>query len=950
MKTQLTKLREILRVLMFHLPVSKLTIASFGIAVGILAGVSKVSATELSPVLQQTSQNAAPIGKLPATQAPATPTPVTKSPVTKSPATQAPVTKSPVTKSPTSVTPPPTTPIAKVAPSTPRVFTTGISVDVDQRLFERVPGALVRGYEDGNKAVDFETWLVPFDSVTKALQLKTKTLADGQVELRSSTNVVRLNLATLVTDPELGLVLSIKQIEDLFGLKANFDVRDYAIVLKIADTDRPSETFASEPKPVLTEGLPMVKPRSFTSSMVEQRIRSTGTTINDFKNQGSLLGVGSALGGSVYIEIDQSKVFDLSTWQLASLQYLRQTPSRDLFIGSQPTFWQSRSPGDYWGITTIGRNGYVPQSVLGSASGADPIARMQSSSVTGTLNGYAEPGTLVRLVRGGEGGLIVGEQLVDGTGRYQFNRVAIGRDLESGTSYSILLYPRGQLNAKPRVETARFTILPEQLPKGTSSNILSAGWRRVRSENNWFGGFTDFNAGAAQRWGLSESLTIGAGTIYDNDNIQALGELFFQPKGTPLRFAAVGLLGNTSNVRADMVWDDYPNIYGQVSYTQASNIPSKTSYSVDIPLVQSALRFLVYGDTDRGTNWGLQYSGSIAKGSTYARVTLQPNQRFSWELFQSWNKFNISHRKNDFGTVNYASYQVNPWNAVVLEYNTMDSLNFDQLAILSWRYRSSDYQIDGSSMWTADLGYAVGSRGNGPYVALSTAIIPGLSLQARYQGVSLSSNTGEYSVALITSFGTQSGLYAGNRRIDEMRTQGGILVQPFYDRNSNGKRDPGEGFYTESSDFMILNNELINAQRVEKHSDRLLVRLLPGMYRLDLESAGFPPDFQPTETSMAVRVTEGSYTPIMIPLQPSYTASGIVRRDGQPLNGARVEATNLESKQAQTTTTNTAGVYYLEPLRRGTYRVTVNGKPATPEMIQVTESTKPLEEINFTTP
>jgi hypothetical protein len=528
--------------------------------------------------------------------------------------------------------------------------------------------------------------------------------------------------------------------------------------------------------------------------------------------------------------------------------------------------------------------------------------------------------------------------------------VAIGRDLESGTSYSILLYPRGQLNAKPRVETPRFTILPEQLAKGTSSNILSAGWRRLRSDNNWFGGLTEFNAGAAQRWGISESLTVGVGTIYDNSNIQGLGELFFQPKGTPLRFAAVGLLGNTSNIRADAVWDDYPNIYGQVSYVQSSNTPSKTSYSVDIPIVQSALRFLVNGDTDRGTNWGLQYSGSLAKGSTYARLTLQPNQRFSWDFFQSWNRFNISHRKNDSGTINYASYQVNPWNSVVLEYNTMDNISLDQLAILSWRYRSPDYQIDGSSMWTADLGYAVGSRGNGPYVALSTAIIPGLSVQARYQAVSLSSNTGEYSVAIVTSFGTQAGLYAGNRRIDEMRTQGGILVQPFYDRNSNGKRDANESIYAESSDFLILNNELVNAQRVEKHSDRFLVRLLPGMYRLDLEAAGFPPDFQPTETSMAVRVTEGSYTPIMIPLQPSYTASGIIRREGKPLNGARVEATHAESKQIQLATTNTAGVYYLEPLRRGTYRITVNGKPANPEFIQVTESSKPLEEINMTAP
>jgi Carboxypeptidase regulatory-like domain len=99
-----------------------------------------------------------------------------------------------------------------------------------------------------------------------------------------------------------------------------------------------------------------------------------------------------------------------------------------------------------------------------------------------------------------------------------------------------------------------------------------------------------------------------------------------------------------------------------------------------------------------------------------------------------------------------------------------------------------------------------------------------------------------------------------------------------------------------------------------------------------------------------VRINEGSYTPILIPLQPSYTASGIVSRDGAPVNGARVEATHVESKQTQLATTNTAGVYYLEPLRRGTYRVTVNGKPAQPELIQISETSPPLEEINFVTP
>jgi Carboxypeptidase regulatory-like domain len=879
-------------------------ISSLGIVAGILATISGAIATEIVPAISPIVEAAAPKATVPKSAA-----------------------------------------IAAVsAQVTPKVFTTGLSVAVDRRLYERVPGALVRGYENGEQAVDLASWLVPFDSVLKALQIKTKALADGQVELRSATNVVRVDLSTIATDPELGLVLSVKQIEQLFGLTATFDFRDYAIVLQLPDTSINGNTIAAERKPVLTAGLPQVQPQDFTPSMVEQRVRSTGTTVSEFKTQGTLLAVGTVLGGSWYAEIDQPQVLDARQWQLTSLQYLRQTPQRDLFVGTQPTFWQSRSAGDFWGVTTIGRQGYAPPEVLGSGGG-DPMARMQPSAVTGTLNGYAEPGTLVRLVRGGEGGLIVAEQLVDGTGRYQFKRVAIGRDADSGTNYRILLYPRGQLNAQPLVETPRLTILPDQLPQGTSSNILSAGWRRTRSTNSLVGEFGNFNAGVAQRWGLSESLTVGVGAIYDNDRVQGLGEFFLQPKGSPLRLVAIGQFDAKSTLRADAVWDDYPTLYAQVSYT-----PNKTQYAVDLPLVKSSLRFLVNGDTDRGTAWGLQYSGLFANGSTYGRVTLQPNQQFSWELFQSWNRFNISHRKRDGGMNNSAAYQINPWNAITLEYNTSENFRSNQLASVAWRYRSRNYQIDGSSMWTATIGYGVGSQGHGPNLAIATSVLPGWHLQARYQAVSLASNTGEYSVALTSSFGTQSGIYAGNRRLEELRSAGGILVQPFYDRNSNGQRDRGEEFYTESADFLILNNELVQSQRLEKHADRFLLRLVPGMYRLDLEAAGFPVDFQPVETAIAVKVHEGSYTPILIPLQPAYTASGVISRSGQPVNGARVEATNIDSNQTQLATTNTAGVYYLEPLRRGRYRVTINGQPAQPEVIQITESSPPLEEINFIAP
>jgi hypothetical protein len=42
-----------------------------------------------------------------------------------------------------------------------------------------------------------------------------------------------------------------------------------------------------------------------------------------------------------------------------------------------------------------------------------------------------------------------------------------------------------------------------------------------------------------------------------------------------------------------------------------------------------------------------------------------------------------------------------------------------------------------------------------------------------------------------------------------MRTEGGLLVQPFSDRNSDGKRDGNEEVYIDNSEFLTVNNEVV---------------------------------------------------------------------------------------------------------------------------------------------
>ena len=96
-----------------------------------------------------------------------------------------------------------------------------------------------------------------------------------------------------------------------------------------------------------------------------------------------------------------------------------------------------------------------------------------------------------------------------------------------GGNYRILLYPNGQLASIPIEEEPVFLNLPGQLTKETSSLIVSGGLSRQTQINDFFGNFTDVRGGIAYRHGVSDSLTLGAGIVYDRD-LLGLVDIFYQ--------------------------------------------------------------------------------------------------------------------------------------------------------------------------------------------------------------------------------------------------------------------------------------------------------------------------------------------------------------------------------------------------------------------------------------
>jgi len=349
-----------------------------------------------------------------------------------------------------------------------------------------IPSVLVRGKVDEPDAVKFQNWKVPYDSILKVLNIETQSLGNGKVRLNSPGFVTRLNLNQLSEDPKLGPVLSIHEIEEKFGVEARFDINQYAIVLSapwIGQQRRGPRGFEREQEPQL-EGLPKIDPAAFNVTVAEQI--TTFTPASGFRNsnvEGELTAIGTFLGGSYQIAIDQPNLQQTESWQLDNFQYFRPSSNGDwdFIAGEQTPFWIEQGQGEYWGLTYLRREGSDAPSL--EFSDVTSEGRLETDTFRRDITGEAEPGTLVQLTRGRQEE-VLDEVLVGEDGVYRFEDVPFGgRGFQQ--EYQVLLFPEGQLTLDPEVRTVSFRPLPEQLPSGSVNWLISAGARRKSNKFFW---------------------------------------------------------------------------------------------------------------------------------------------------------------------------------------------------------------------------------------------------------------------------------------------------------------------------------------------------------------------------------------------------------------------------------------------------------------------------------
>ena len=805
--------------------------------------------------------------------------------------------------------------------------------------------ALVKGVEDGGEAINFEQWLIPFDIVIEALNITATTLDNGELELRSPGIVTTLDPKQLQTDEDLGLVFTVAEIRDILGVTTEFDLQEYAIRF-IPPWLHLKKSNTVENIPISLEGLTKINPANFTFTSLGQKLRLSNNDLDerDFSSRSDFVALGTILGGSWYTKVNQSNLTDIQSWQLGELQYLRQTDSIDFALGSQSDFWNSPHDGQYWGLTTIKRFGFTPYNNL-TSNGFNPHVRRQPQAINRSITGTANPGDIVHLVtrRRQE---VIPEIIVDDGGIYQFEGVDVRNH-----HYQILIYPNGRLSAVPEIREPILTHVSGQLSKGTSTIATSIGMKRNLSGESFFGNSQGMGGGVSYRRGVTEQLTLGTGVVLDR-SLYALGELFYQPTNIPLQ------LGISTLINPQLKDADYAVNF---NYQPLENFninfnDSSSSHDLRLNWRASNNLFFRFGNNNRDNiTAGFTFSKSNRNFSQLVTIDYGSNRGLSHRIDSRFNALQFIRQ----GDKNSTSYRLSYFfsnsrsnlreHAFFVGYDTRKYSDSNSLINLGWHYRSSLNANDGGSLWDIELGYGFNFQGIAPLAALTTRIIPGTSVRLSYKGISPNNDNSQVRIDIFPNLRLQGKPSLGDLNMIKLRSQGGLFVRPFKDKNNNGQLDKGEEIYSDDLELLlIINNKPLEFMRRKITKQGVFIPLASGEYRLDLDPGGYPFNWQPQESAYAAQVIAGSFTPLNIPLNPSYTAIGVVTdHQGDPVAGARVKAIPTQSSKSILSITNSAGVYVLEGLSQDTYSITVDDKLVDVKPLDITLDSEPLQEVNI---
>lgn len=256
--------------------------------------------------------------------------------------------------------------------------------------------------------------------------------------------------------------------------------------------------------------------------------------------------------------------------------------------------------------------------------------------------------------------------------------------------------------------------------------------------NNSLGKFEDFKGGVTYHQSLSDALTFGIGFVYE-DLVQSFSQFTYQSNFLPLRTTVSLLTGDRglevhSHLRFQPSNDFVINYYHE---------REEQKFDLNWAML-SGLSLTAKGNSlQESLSGGLNVAVKSQFFSLFARAELDNNQNWNWRLDSQLGSLRLIHAANRLKSQSEIDLNIleplsnNFGCSLFFKYETRQ-LEGERESLTVWggSLHSKLNPENNKYRWKLDLGYGIGSQGNGAIASTSIGLMPNLSLKLIYEEVS----------------------------------------------------------------------------------------------------------------------------------------------------------------------------------------------------------------------
>lgn len=280
------------------------------------------------------------------------------------------------------------------------------------------------------------------------------------------------------------------------------------------------------------------------------------------------------------------------------------------------------------------------------------------------------------------------------------------------------------------------------VPEGTATLTVSGGGTsNLLPKNDILGDFEDFRGGVAYHHGLADNFTLGLGFVYE-DFVSGFSQLTYQPSNFPLR-TTISLLTAEEGV------DIYSHLQFKPSQDFIVNFYSNSEeqkFDLNWGLA-SGVTLTAEGNSQQET---LKTGAKIVFKNEFisflAKAELDNNNDLQWQITSRVGHLQLIHATNSLKSKSEIKYDLGDYSdnfqcAIFFKHQTQELKQKEaQLAIWGLNFNSGKKVAGNRYSWQFELGYGVGSQGQGVIASAKTAINPKLFLKLTYEDIALKSD------------------------------------------------------------------------------------------------------------------------------------------------------------------------------------------------------------------